>query len=141
MTEWFVVEDLPLFTKTARVIIYKNFGNEESVSDVDMQINTIKPKDQEELDAILTQNESEVIVKGLLRKQKNKKTDQVRYVVNHDIFVEILESLNSRMVSNLLSSLVNKGLLESSYDAELDDFTFWIKENTDEEKSEKPETD
>ena len=45
--------------------------------------------------------------------------------------------MNSRMISNLLNGLVSKGLVESSYDSELNDFVFWIKD----ENKEKPETD
>jgi hypothetical protein len=42
------------------------------------------------------------------------------------------------MVSNILNSLVNKGLVETAYDAEANDFIFWV---SDENKKENPETD
>jgi hypothetical protein len=32
------------------------------------------------------------------------------------------------MVSNILNSLVNKGVLDSAYDDEQNDFIFWVKE-------------
>jgi hypothetical protein len=80
------------------------------------------------------------ITTQIVKKQKNKKTNSIRYVVNDIIFSEVLESLNDRMVSNLLNNLVNKGVLETGFDNETNDFLFWIKEN-DKNKSEKPETD
>jgi hypothetical protein len=89
----------------------------------------------EELNKVLTQQESMVIVKNLLKKQTNKHTNQIRYVLDEEIFLKIVEALNTRLVSNLLSSLVSKGLIESAYDHEINDFVFWCKED------ETPETD
>jgi len=43
--------------------------------------------------------------------------------------------MNGRLVSNMLTSLVSKGLIESAYDEQINDFVFWIKDN------ESPETD
>ena len=43
------------------------------------------------------------------------------------------------MISNMLNTLVNKGLLETAYDNESNDFIFWVKNN--ETSQEKPETD
>ena len=57
-------------------------------------------------------------------------------MVSDDLFISIIQILNDRMVSNTLANLVSKGLVESAYDSELDDFIFWVKENY-----EKPETD
>jgi hypothetical protein len=33
------------------------------------------------------------------------------------------------MTSNLLNGLVNRGLVETAYDDEAEDFVFWVKEN------------
>jgi hypothetical protein len=44
------------------------------------------------------------------------------------------------MVSNLLNNLVNKGVIETGFDSDSNDFVFWIKDN-DKNKTEKPETD
>ncbi|NBT08684.1 MAG: hypothetical protein EBS98_07780, partial [Chitinophagia bacterium] len=53
----------------------------------------------------------------------------------------ILEELNSRLVSNILNSLVNKGLIESAYDSDTNDFVFWVKNDSKDKQQEKPETD
>lgn len=42
----------------------------------------------------------------------------------------MIETFNSRMVSNMLNNLVNKGVLETAYDSESDDFIFWTKNDT-----------
>ena len=84
----------------------------------------------------MTQEESIVIIKPLFKKQKNKRTSKIRYLISDDIFLNMLQQLNDRMVSNTISSLVQKGLVESAYDDEIDDFVFWV----DKDK-EKPETD
>ena len=41
--------------------------------------------------------------------------------------------------SKILNGLVNKGLVETAYDSESNDFIFWVKD--DNKKEEKPETD
>jgi hypothetical protein len=60
-------------------------------------------------------------------------------MVNDQKFSEIISSLNDRMVSNILNSLVNKGLVETAYDSDSNDFIFWIPNNDN--KDENPETD
>jgi hypothetical protein len=48
------------------------------------------------------------------------------------------------MISNILNNLVNKGVLESAYDADLNDFVFWIKEEDEQNNKDSkdfPETD
>jgi len=41
------------------------------------------------------------------------------------------------MVSNIINSLVKKGLIETAFDSEKNDFIFWVKDN----EQDKPETD
>jgi predicted transcriptional regulator len=76
-----------------------------------------------------------IIVKNLTKKQKHKISKKIRYVLNDTILVDIIENLNSRMVSNVLTNLVQKGLVESAFDSQKNDFVFWIKNN------ENPKTD
>jgi len=47
------------------------------------------------------------------------------------------------MVSNILQGLVQRGIVETAFDDESNDFVFWVKNNEEntEEKNEKPETD
>ena len=139
-SDWYDVKDIDEFVKAARSIIYTNFGSwdkKQGNSEVDIIDDMItKPSDEEEFNQLLTQEESIVIIKPLFKKQKNKRTSKIRYLISDDIFLNMLQQLNDRMVSNTISSLVQKGLVESAYDDEIDDFVFWV----DKDK-EKPETD
>lgn len=137
-SEWFVVPNIDEFTLKARSIVYANFGSWENNDNYDILIDSLEEKDQEELDKVLSQQESLVIIIENLRKEKNKRTNKTRYVLNDQIFADIIAKLNERMVSNIISNLVQKGLVETAFDSEANDFVFWVK-NTDEK--EKPETD
>lgn len=139
MEDWYIVNDIDDFVDKARNIVYNNFGKwDDDKSNIDLLIDSVKEEEQEDLEKVLSRKESLVIAKNLLKKQKHKKTGEIRYALNDKIFLSIIEELNSRMVSNILSSLANKGLIESSYDCEINDFVFWIK---DEKEPENPETD
>ena len=138
--EWFIINNIDDLTNSVRALVFNNFGkNDESEvkeKDGDLVNNLIfevDPADQKELDNVLSYSESLIIVKQHIKKQIHKKTDKTRYVMNNNMFLQIIESLNSRMVSNLLNSLVNRGLVETAYDAEDDDFIFWVKEENNKE--------
>jgi hypothetical protein len=135
---WYIVPDLDNFTDKARAIVYNNFGAWQNKDELDILIDDVKEQDQEEFDNMLSHQESLLIVKELIKKQKNKKTQEIRYTINDNIFADIVYRLNDRMVSNIVNSLVQKGLVESAFDSEANDFIFWIKDNYEEEK---PETD
>ena len=129
MNEWFVIKNIEEFTNKARAIVYNNFGNWENESDVDNIIDSVKPSEQSDFDKILSHQESLIIIKQIIKKQKNKTTSKIRYILNETLFAKIVEELNARMVSNILNELVKKGLVESAYDTESDDFVFWVKDN------------
>ena len=93
-----------------------------------------------EMDETLTHDESAIIIKNYVKKQINKKTKKIRYCLTDKILQSIIEDLNSRMISNILNSLVNKGVLDSAYDNEQNDFIFWVTDD-DKKSNEKPETD
>jgi hypothetical protein len=136
--ERYIINNIEEFTNAARVIVFKNFGGLDG-GEVDIILDSIKPKEKEELDQILTQEESVIIVKDFAKIEKNRKTKDIRYIVTEKVFMDIIESLNTRMVSNMLNGLVNKGMIETAFDTESNDFVFWVKE--DENKKQKPETD
>jgi hypothetical protein len=138
--KWYLVPDLDNFTDKARAIVYNNFGTWQNKDELDILIDDVKEKDQEEFDKLLSHQESLVIIKTLVKKQKNIKTKEIRYKINDDIFADIVYKLNDRMVSNIVNSLVQKGLVESAFDSDANDFVFWIKDQHENEK-EKPETD
>ena len=135
--EWFAVTDIEGLVTSARTLVYNNFGDWESKDEQDIVDSmVVKPDNMEEFDQLLTQEESTVIVQSLLKKQRHKTTKEIRYLISDTAFYDILQQLNDRLVSNTIASLVQKGLVESAYDSEIDDFVFWVKKD-----EELPETD
>lgn len=137
--EWYVIPNLSEFTDKVRAIVYNNFGVWQDRSDLDVLIDDVKESEKEEFDKMLSHQESLTIVKESIKTQRNKITKQIRYILNDDIFAEIVHKLNDRMVSNIMVGLVQKGLVETAFDEEANDFVFWVKD--DKEETEKPETD
>ena len=106
--EYYVINNIEEFTNAARILVFKNFGS-SAESQIDLVLDSIKSQDKEEMDQVLTQEESIIIVKDCARTEKNKKTKKIRYIISDKIFMDMIESLNTRMVSNMLNNLVNKG--------------------------------
>jgi hypothetical protein len=132
--ESYIIKDLEKFIESVRTLVFNNFGKGEDETSLEVMISNLKPKEKEELDEILSQEESISIVKSLLYyRSKNL------YTLDDKSLARIIESLNDRMVSNILNSLVNRGLVETAFDTESNDFVFWVKEN--ENNKETPETD
>jgi predicted transcriptional regulator len=140
MSDWFIISDLEDFTDRARSIVYNNFGQWSDNLNKPVSIDDVVPDELEELNKVLSHQESLLIIKENIKKEKHKITKKIRYVLNDTIFTTIIYKLNNRMVSNILNNLVQKGLVESAFDEESNDFIFWVK-NTNEENLEKPETD
>lgn len=123
----YIIKNITEFVDKTRILIFNNFGKNSEDEGIDGLLDNLKPEDQEELDSILSHDESMVIVEGMVKKQKNKKTNETRYLISDSLYYEIIQSLNDRMVSNLLNSLVNKGLVETAFDEKSNDFVFWVK--------------
>lgn len=142
MDEWFIIPDLEQFTDKARAIVYNNFGLWDEKSDIDVLIDDVAENEKEDFDKILSHQESLIIVKQIVRKQTNKKNNKIRYILNDKLFADIVYGLNARMVSNIINGLVKKGLVETAFDSDSNDFVFWVKNNEqDKDKTDKPETD
>ena len=139
-SEWFIVPNLSDFTDKARAIVYNNFGTWQKEIDTDIIIEEITENEKEEFDKILSYQESLVIIKENIKKEKNKKTKKYRYLLNDTIFADIVHQLNERMTSNIVNGLVQKGLIETAFDSESNDFIFWVKDN-EKDTQEKPKAD
>lgn len=139
----FIINDLEEFVESARRVVFNGFGKAaaETPDDFTELIYDLSPEEETELDSVLSQSESKLIVQPLLKKQTNKQKNKVRYLINEQIFGEIIESLNARLVSNILSELSKKGMIESAYDDDINDFVFWVKEDENKKDNQKPETD
>ena len=143
MNSWYQIKDLTGFINHARELVFKSFGqiNEDANDDLTYTLSVLAPKDQAELDKILTYDECFIMAKNYMKIKISKKTKTENYYINDMILSKILESFNNRMVSNILSKLVNDGLLDSAFDSEKNDFVFWVKDNEEQNDTQKPETD
>jgi cell fate (sporulation/competence/biofilm development) regulator YlbF (YheA/YmcA/DUF963 family) len=141
--QWFFINDFDDFVDHSRSLVFKFFGaiKEEAESDSMMaSISQMSKEELEEMDETLTHDESAIIIKNHAKKQINRNTKETRYCLTDKLLQSIIEDLNNRMISNILNSLVNKGVLDSAYDSDQNDFIFWVKEE-DGNKNQKPETD
>ena len=128
----------------SRRLIYYNFDDEsEKLSDADFfdKVQKIKKEDIPELDKYLPFEEAKSIMKSLIIKRRHKKTKIPKMFMKESDYDEVLVQLNQRMVSNIIRGLVNKGVVDSAFDNERNDFIFWVKDKYDEYDNERPETD
>jgi len=134
--EWFEVPDLIEFTDKVRAIVYNNFGEWNDKSE-EVILTNVKENELKDLDTMLSHQESLLIIKENIKRERNKRTKKIRFVLDDIIFADIISKLNDRTVSNIINSLVKKGLIETAFDSEKNDFIFWVKDN----EQDKPETD
>lgn len=126
--ESYVITDIDKFVNETRKIVFGGFGHDhsdEEGKEYDDFMDQLTDADLEELDRTLTQKECITIVHSYVKPRKTK-SGKIRYIISDQIFTNIIEDFNDRLVSNLLNELVQKGLVESSYDEEANDFIFWI---------------
>ncbi len=125
--ESFAISDIDYFTNYSRRIIFDSYG-QKSEENSDITETDLSQKDKEELDKTLSYDEALNIVKSIAKVQTHKTTKEKRYVITDKSYMEILQSLGDRMTSNILNGLVNKGIVDTAYDGDIDDFVFWVKE-------------
>jgi regulator of PEP synthase PpsR (kinase-PPPase family) len=140
--QWFFINDFDDFVDHSRSLVFKFFGEANKIADDSMtsSMSKMSKKEVSEMNETLTHDESAIIIKNHARKQINKKTKEVRYCLTDKLLQSIIEDMNNRMISNILNSLVNKGVLDSAYDSDQNDFIFWVKDD-DETQNKKSETD
>ena len=117
---WFLIKDFEGFVNHARGLVFKVFGESVGQEDIDEDMSTIYESlsklDLEEMNRTLPLEECLLISKQHIKIKTNKKTKEIEYYINDKILFSLLESFNTRMVSNILSKLTNDGLLESAFD-------------------------
>lgn len=137
-TKWFIIEDLDKFIESTRVIVFDGFGSDtKAVEDIANNLSQLSDSERAELEESLSQEECILMSKQFIRTQKHKLRDETRLLMSNKDFHKMIEVFNVRLVSNLLNCLVKRGLLDTAYDNESNDFIFWVKEN----ENEKPKTD
>lgn len=125
--DWFTIKDFDSFVDHTRMLTYNAYGNknDDDVSEIESLMD-MSIENRKELDNILSHSEAAEIIKLLAKKQKNKKTKKIRYIINDELYISIIQTLGDRMTSNILQGLVSKGLVEMGFDNESNDFIFWI---------------
>lgn len=120
------VVDLEKFIDSIRVVVFDSLGPQNITKNKPrLAIEELNKIELEELNNILSHKEASNILKEYVKEitKKNKKV----YYIEYDDYNLCLESLTQRMFSNVLVSLTNKGLIETAFDEEKNDFVFWIK--------------
>ena len=141
---WMEIVNLDKLVDFSRKVIFYNFDEENNdLSDKDFlkKIEKIEDQDSKEMDRLLPHDEVKNILSSLTFKKRNKNTKQVALFIKEPDYDEALAQINQRMVSNIVKGLVAKGLVESAYDSEKNDFVFWVKTDLDIDTNEQPETD
>lgn len=141
MDQSFLIKDVKNFIDATRTMVFVNFAQDDNMSPIKIiTLNDLTQKDQDELNGILSYDEALMIAKEHMKKQKNSKSSKIRYIISDSSYANMVTSMHSRMVSNILTKLVDKGVVETAFDAESNDFVFWVKDKGNEQQ-EKPETD
>jgi hypothetical protein len=134
----FVIDDITKFIESTRVLVFDAFGKTKdyTLDDLSILLSDLADEEVEELNQMLTQDECVIMSKDFIKTRINKKTKNKTYTIDTKTYMEMIECFNSRMVSNMLNNLVNRGLLETAYDTECNDFVFWVKEKDSDDKTE-----
>jgi hypothetical protein len=123
----YVIKDIDKFVDETRRIVFGAFGEVSEEMNVDDFIEELSDTDIEELDRTLSHEECMAILHDKVTPKENYK-GELKYIISEEQFGELIEDFNSRLVSNLLNELVSKGLLETGWSDEDQDFCFWLSE-------------
>lgn len=126
----FEITDIDKFVECSRVLVFDCMGKDQTSSLNDMKYTLLELSEEErnELNEVLSQEEAMSICKLFLRQY-----DDNKFIVSNKQYAKLIDSLNTRLVSNMLNNLVNRGLLETAFDHDSNDFIFWVKENENKE--------
>lgn len=136
--ERFIIDDLDQFIESTRVLVFDAFGktNDYTLDDLSILLSDLKDNEINELNQMLTQEECVVMSKQFIKTKIDKRTQKTKSTIDTNTYMKMIECFNSRMISNMLNNLVNRGLLETAYDNKTNDFIFWVKEQESDDKTE-----
>ena len=133
--EWMEVFNIDKLTDFTRRVIYHNFNTENEHLDDDSFFEKVKnlpsDSDEKEMDEILPFEEVRLILQGFVKKRKNRKTHRTKLFIKETDYDKVLLAFNERMVSNIVHKLVSRGVLDTAFDNERNDFIFWVKKDKD----------
>lgn len=119
----YVMEDSSEFINQVRRIVFAGFG-EKDLEDAELS-ELIAEIDEEEMDKTISFAECEVISREYIEQKKIRR--KIKYLLTSQNFSQFIEAVNARLVSNIITQLVDMGQLESAWDSEANDFIFWVK--------------
>ena len=95
-SQWFLISNLPDFINKTRSLVYNNFrvSSDDQEAGTEIIVEEVAESEKEEFDKILSYQESLLIIKENIKKEKNKRTKKIRYVLNDIIFSDIVSKLN-----------------------------------------------
>jgi hypothetical protein len=132
-TEWLEISDQNKVIEWSRRFVYTTFGcNDDEKFDIEEIMKEMDALDDEhiqEMDRIIPLVDTKNIMSQFLKKRRNKTTGRIGLFIKENDYQIFLTELNHRMVSNTVSGLVAKGLLESAFDNDKNEFVFWVKGN------------
>lgn len=133
--QWMEVVNVTKLLNFSRKLVFYNFDSTYSSLDDEefiLKVQEIKLSEEPEVDKLLPYKESLLMFNEHLRREKRKNSAKGYTIYikdkDYDLF---LEQLCERMVSNIIQSLVKKGLVETAFDNEKNDFIFWVKKGID----------
>ena len=119
--EYFIISVIGEFLQATRVWVYGLFGGMEEKEILKLKYDDLDNEEKEELDKYLSLKEVTTIAKSFIRFDKKKK----QFIIGVGDYEQMVEAINSRLVSNIMMGLVRKGNLECGWDEEKNDFCFW----------------
>ena len=125
----YVMQDPTEFINQIRKLVFAGFGS-DALNDEELE-HLVLEIDEEEMDKTLSFNECKVIAMEYLKPKKSKNKKKTKFFLTEQQFNDFVEAVNARLVSNVLTELVDEGKLESAWDSEANDFIFWVANNED----------
>ncbi len=141
---WLEVVDVEKLVNFSRKMVFHNFDDStKGMEDAEFfdSLDKIGSEINEEMNKLLPYIECKNMFMPLCKVQYRKKSKARYFLIKEDDYDDFLVQLSYRMSSNIVKGLVEKGVLESAFDDERNDFVFWVKNHEDEQSKEKPETD
>lgn len=127
----YVMSDTKPLVDKVRKLVFAGFGFQD-INDEELEI-LLQEIDEEELDNTISLNECQLIASEYFETKKTRK-GTTKYILTNENFTEMIEAINSRLVSNILTTLVDKGELETAWDEEANDFIFWVVDHENKDK-------
>jgi hypothetical protein len=121
----YVMENKAEFINQVRRIVFAGFGLKD-LKDTELS-ELIAEIDEKEMDSTISFAECEVIAEEYIEQKKFRR--KTKYFLSDKKFNQFVEAVNSRLVSNIITELVDIGQLDSAWDSEANDFIFWVPDN------------